>query len=201
MKKVVIVEKVKNIRDGIKILINRFSDLICEESFDSFESLHENINQIDADILLVQSELKGNSFINKIKDLKTSYPDLAIVLLTLNEENEIIYDALANGAASYVHKNAPAQKLVRVLEDAANRKITINSIVARRTEKYIRENKLEGLFEQKELLLLQKVTEGNNIPAIEKSLKVDGEDIKKDFWKIFERIFDINTNNMVAAKR
>ena len=199
--KVVIVEKVKNIRDGIKILINRFSKLECQETFGDILNLRENINEINPDILLLQLELNDYSILKEVRQLRSTRPNLKIVLLTLNDENELVFEALLNGAAAYVHKNAPASKLVKVLEDASEKKMTINSLVARRIEKYIIENKLEYKIKKSDMLLLQKVTEGYNLLAIEKSLKIDPDTIKESFWNIFEQVFFLRKENLVGIHK
>ena len=201
MKKVVIVEKVKNIRDGIKILINRFSKLDCQETFGDLIDLRKNIDQINPDILLIQLELKDCSILEEVRELRTIKPNLKIVLLTLNEENDLVFEALLNGAAAYVHKNAPASKLVKVLEDASEKKMTINSLVARRIEKYIKENKLNIKLEENDMLLLQKVTEGYNLLAIEKSLKISTDNIKETFWKIFEEVFLFRSRSLLGINK
>jgi DNA-binding NarL/FixJ family response regulator len=195
MKKVVIVEKVKNIRDGIKILIHRFSKLDCQETFSDLTSLKQNLNKVNPDILLLQLELKDCSIVEEIGILRSLKPELIIVLLTLNEENELIFDAMLNGASAYVHKNAPASKLVKVLEDASEKKIMINSLIARKIEKYIKENRINGYMDGNDLKLLQKVTEGYNLLAIENSLKINSEQIKEIFWKITEQLFLRNIKN------
>lgn len=195
MNKVVLVEKNKNIREGIRIFINRFSKLYCENCYENFESFLEYINHIEIDVLLIQIEPKDKNFVKRIRNLRDNYPEIAIVLLTLNEEDDIIYDALINGAVSYVHKNAPAQRLVKVIENAAERKLAINSLVARKTENCIREKNLQSLFKGRELNLLKMVTEGNNITAIEKAYKLDSEEIKRSFWNIFNKLYELKSKN------
>ena len=134
MKKVVIVENIKTIREGIKILINRFSIFECDHSFQSFQEYFENFNPNETDILLIDFQQKGVAIIDEIRRLKIINPQIVIVLLIMNEENELIFDALANGATTYVHKNTPAQKLVKVIEEAADGMITVNSFISRKTK-------------------------------------------------------------------
>jgi DNA-binding NarL/FixJ family response regulator len=189
MKKVVIVEKNKTIREGIKILINRFSELECVDTFESFSLFKITLKEIKPDILLIDVLCEGVSIIDEIRKLKSSNPDLLIILLVMNEENEIIFDALLNGATAYLHKNAPSQKLVKVLEDTANGKMVINSIIARKTIRYIKKNDITGNYQSFELNLLKKVIEGNNLFAIEKSLKMSSEEIKANFRNIYGKLF------------
>ena len=190
MKKVVIVENIKTIREGIKILVNRFSSFTCEESFEDFSQFKSVIPTLKSDILLIDFQHKGISIIDEIRELKFNNPDLIIILLIMNEENELIFDALCNGATTYVHKNTPPQKLVKVIEDAVEGMININSFNARKTLKYIKENKNSSIYNRNELKLLIKITEGNNILAIEKSLKMSSDEIKVSFRNIYRKIFE-----------
>ena len=190
MKNVVIVEKIKTIRDGIKILTNRFSNFECVHSFKSIEEYNASLDLVKTDVLLLDFQHKGISIIDEIRKLKTSHPQMIIVLLIMNEESELIFDALANGATTYVHKNAPAQKLVKVIEDAVDGMITVNSFISRKTLNYIIEKKIASVFDKKEIKLLTKITEGNNLFAIEKSLKMSCDEIKTSFKMIYEKTFN-----------
>ena len=193
MKKVVIVEKVKTIREGIRILINRFSELECNETFENFSDFKNKINKLEVDILLMDLQCDCSSTLSEINTLKLGNPNLEIIVLTLNEENEIIFDALLNGATTYIHKNAPSQKLVKVLEDAAAGKMIINSLIARKTISYIKKNQLRSSYENSEVQLLKKVTDGNNLLAIEQSLKMTSDEIKINFRNIYSKLHNMNS--------
>jgi len=190
MKKVVIVENIKTIREGIKILINRFSNFECINSYQNFDEYYTNFNLIETDILLIDFQNNGKTIIDEIRRLKTMNSQMVIVLLIMNEENELIFDALANGATTYIHKNTPAQKLVKIIEDAVEGMITVNSFISRKTLNYIYEKKIAGIYDRKELKLLTKITEGNNTFAIEKSLKMSCDEIKTAFKMIYEKTFN-----------
>jgi len=198
MKKVVIVENIKTIREGIKIFINRFSELNCIESFSEYNQLQKDIEKINPDILLIDLHCKNIQILDEIRKLKNNYPHIIIIVLTMNEENDLLFDALSNGASAYIHKNAPSQKLIRILNEAANGKLSINSLIARRTIKYITENKIASLYHSKELNLLNKVIEGNNILAIEKSLDMSSDEIKTNFNYIYQKLFKYGSEHAIG---
>ena len=53
MPKIVIIEKIKNIREGIKIFINIFSEFECSDSFSEYNQFKKKLNEINPDILLI----------------------------------------------------------------------------------------------------------------------------------------------------
>jgi DNA-binding NarL/FixJ family response regulator len=199
MKSIVIVEQVKTIREGIKILINRFSDYECTTAFEDFQLFKENLKSLNSDILLVDIDYKGIVIEEEIKELKINFPSLQIILLIMNDENEKIFEALASGAVGYIHKNAPSQKLLKLLKDVVENKFLINSLIARKTVKFITDKKLTQNYDENELKLLQKMTEGNSLFAIEKSLKMSVEDIKLNFRRILNKLFEYNKRDLIKA--
>ena len=201
MKKVVIVEKISTIREGIKILINRFSNHECEHTFADFIVFKKDTGIISADILLIDIEYKGICIADEIRKLKMSNPNLAIIVLTLNEENESIFEALSNGASAYVHKNAPPQKLIKVIDETASGKLSINSFIARSTRKFIYNKNVTGNYLEKEIKLLNMVTEGNNVHAIQRSLNMEAEEIKTTFSNIYNKLFELVKNDNVSITR
>ena len=192
MKNVVIVERIKTIREGIKILINRSSNFDCSDTFESLDLFKRFVPTLKPNILLIDLEYKDLSAIDNIKKLKRDFPELIIIVLIMNEENEIIFDALVNGASAYVHKNSPSQKLVKLLEDAANGKMVVNSIIARKTIEYIKINIRGENYLATELKLLEMVTEGNSLFAISKSMNKNMDEIKVCFRNIYITFFNHN---------
>jgi len=190
MKKVVIVEKVKNIREGIRILINRFSNLECVGTYEHFKNFLEEIEIVQPEILLLDFDDKNQNILGNIRELKLNYPGINIILLTMNEENDKIFDALSHGAIAYVHKTSPTQRLIKTIDDTALKRISINSVIARKAINHIEKNNLTSNFNVIERELLKMVTEGNNLPSIEKQFKMEVDMIKEHYWNIIEKIFE-----------
>ena len=188
MQRIVIVEKIKTIREGIKILINRFSDFECKDSFSDYSEFKRSLLDIKPDILLLDIHYSDISILDEITDLKKNLPQMIIVVLTLNEENELLFSTLLHGASAYINKNSPSDKLIRTLKDISNGKSLINSLIARKTMKFINDKKLSGAYVENELMLLEKVIEGNNLFAIKQSLKISNDDIKKTFNNIYRKL-------------
>lgn len=199
MKKLVIVESIKTIREGFKILINRFSEHECLETFDNYEKFKNGIKKINPDVLLINLDSKNKSVIDEIRLLKNSYPNLLIIILTTNLENELLFDALLNGASAYIHKNIPTQRFVKALEEAIEGRIMISTLVARRALKHISDNNLRENHLALEINLLEKLIEGNSLHAIEKLLNISKEEIKITFNKTFEKLFENNNIKLINS--
>ena len=198
MKKLVVVENIKTIREGLKIFIDRFSDFECSHSFDSFEGLKKQIDVIKPDIILADLNMKGVSSVTEIREIKTRFPHIVIILLTMNEEEDKLFKAMLNGASAYLNKNSPSNRLIKTLKEISAGKIQLNSLIARRTISYINEKNLTQNYQEIEIELLNKVIEGNNLLAIAKSLGVSRDQIKIMFYNIYQKIHKFSTRDLAA---
>lgn len=191
MTNIVIVEDVKTIREGIKTLIDVSEGLNCIGSYEKFEDFiyaHENNMP---DVLLVDLNLPGISGIDGIKKLNNIAQDCTIVVLTVYEENDKIFEALLAGASCYLVKNTPAAKMIKIIEDAANGFVPMNSFIARKTyDSFTGSKKLSDLNEN-ELNILQKLVEGNSLKAIEELLKIKIPEIRSHFKGIYTKLHRI----------
>src|SRR2546422_6870836 len=94
MIKVAIVEDLRDIREGLASLIKFTDGYQCTGSFRSMEEALEKIRFELPDIMLVDIGLPGMSGIEGIRLLKQSYPEMLLLMLTVYDDNEMIFDAL-----------------------------------------------------------------------------------------------------------
>jgi DNA-binding NarL/FixJ family response regulator len=117
-------------------------------------------------VLLLDLGLPGMSGIEGIVPLRELYPDTAIVVLTVYEDNERVFDALCAGATGYLLKNTPPVKLLDALRDAMNGGSPISPEIARRVIELFRRfrppEKAQYDLTPHELRLLKLLVEGHS---------------------------------------
>src|SRR5436309_6523182 len=116
--KVAIVEDQRDIREGLASLIKFTDGYQCTGSFRSMEEALEKIRFEVPDIMLVDIGLPGMSGIEGIRLLKESYPNLLLLMLSVYDDDEMIFDALCAGAGGYLLKRRPPARLIKSLAEA-----------------------------------------------------------------------------------
>ena len=132
MIKVVIVEDNEAIREGLKILIGGTDDYTCAGAFPGCEPMLKNLKKLDPDVLLMDIGLPGMSGIEGIKKAKAYMPELTILVLTVYEENDLIFDALCAGACGYLVKKTPPSKLLEAIKEAYDGGSPMSANIARK---------------------------------------------------------------------
>lgn len=100
------------VREGLKWLIERDRELaICGEAGDAVEAL-ERIKAAKPDVVVVDVALTGMSGLDLTKNLRTLYPDMRILILSMFKESLYAERALRSGANGYIMKRDGGQNLI-----------------------------------------------------------------------------------------
>src|SRR6266566_3704968 len=93
--------------EGLSLLINASPGFRCVAACATAEEALSKITFAQADVVLMDIQLPGMSGIDCIGRLKAETPRLPIMMLTVFEDDEKIFQSLAAGASGYLLKNTP----------------------------------------------------------------------------------------------
>lgn len=129
---VVIIEDNKFIRDGWELVLQNEKDLQLISSYGSCEEAFKNDDIALADIVLMDIGLPGMSGIDGVKYLKEKFPKMIIIMFTVYEDDDKIFDALCAGAVGYLLKKTEPSLLASALRDAYHGGSPMTPSVARK---------------------------------------------------------------------
>jgi DNA-binding NarL/FixJ family response regulator len=114
---VVIVEDIKEIREGLQILINGSEGFTCTQTFPSGEEAVAGISSTCPDVALVDINLPGIDGIEVVRTLKRQCQHTQFIMSTVYEDDDSIFESLKAGASGYLlKKTAPARILESIIE-------------------------------------------------------------------------------------
>ena len=201
--KIAIVEDVREIREGLARLINTTPGHRCMGVYASMEEALEKIPNNLPDLVLSDIGLPGIDGISGITILKERYPELLILMLTVYDDNERIFDALCAGACGYLLKKTPWEKVVEALKEAVEGGSPMSPEVARRVINLFREIKppKEASYEltPHEVRLLRMLVEGHSYKTAAAELHVSVNTIKFHLRHIYDKL-QVHTKSEAVAK-
>ncbi len=167
--RVALVEDEKRTREGLQAFLKAKKDFVCVAAWKSIEEAlaAKDLSETDApDVLLLDIGLPGMSGIQGLAPLRQRYPQTAIVILTVYEDNERVFEALCAGATGYLLKNTPPAKLLDSLRDAKNGGSPMSPEIARRVIELFRKfrppAKAQYNLTPHEMKLLKLLVEGHS---------------------------------------
>jgi DNA-binding NarL/FixJ family response regulator len=200
---VAIVEDQPKIREGLRSLIDGTDGYRCTGSFGSME---EALDQIAFDVpavALVDIGLPGISGIEGIRRLKEAHPSLAILMLTVYDDDKRIFDAMCAGASGYLLKQTQPARLLECVKEVLDGGAPMSPEVARRVVALFREirppDQADYQLTPHEIRLLKLLVEGYNFKTAASQLDVSVNTIKFHMRSVYDKL-QVHSKSQAVAK-
>jgi DNA-binding NarL/FixJ family response regulator len=200
---VAIIEDHRDFREYLSALISGTADLRLTGSFRSMEEALSKIGHDLPDVVLVDLGLPGMSGIEGIGILKERYPNLLLLVQTVYEDDERIFDALCTGASGYLLKKTPPARLIEGLKEAVAGGAPMSPEVARKVIKLFREIRppehVDYQLSAHEIRLLKLFVDGHNYKTAAQELKVTTSTINFHLQNIYQKL-QVHSKTEAVAK-
>ena len=201
--KVAIIEDQRDIRECLTYLINGTEGFRCTGSYRTMEEALEKIGFELPDVALSDIGLPGMSGIEGIKVLKERHPDLLLLMLTVYNDDERIFDAMCAGASGYLLKKTPPARLLESLKEAVSGGAPMSPEVARRVISLFREirppERADYELTPHETRLLKLFVEGHNYKTAAAELGVSVNTVNFHVRSIYEKL-QVHTRSEAVVK-
>ncbi len=201
--RVAIVEDVRPLRDGFRMLIDGTAGFQCTGSFRSMEEALEKIHFEVPNVLLADIGLPGMNGIDGVRQLKQSFPSLTVLMLTVYDDDDRIFDALCAGACGYLLKKTPPARLLECIREAADGGAPMTPEIARRVVRLFRQvrppEKADYNLTPHELRLLKLLVDGHNYKTAAAELKVSVNTVCFHIKQIYEKL-QVHSKSEAVAK-
>ncbi len=137
--RVIVIEDERDLREGLRTLLDLTANFSCVQSFGMMETALATIKGDTADLILSDIGLPRMNGIEGTRILREKFPELPIVMLTVHDEDDKIFQALCAGANGYLLKNTAPAKIIEALSEVINGGAPMSPAVARRVIKLFRQ--------------------------------------------------------------
>ena len=190
--KTAIIEDMRDIREGLATLINFTDGFTCTGSYRSMEDAMRNIKSNVPDVLLSDIGLPGMDGIEGIGILKQQYPEMTILMLTVYDDDERIFDAICAGASGYLLKRTPPARILENIREAVSGGVPMSPEVAARVIRLFRDvrpaERVDYDLTPHETRLLKLLVDGHNYTTAAEELNVSYNTIKFHMRHIYEKM-------------
>jgi DNA-binding NarL/FixJ family response regulator len=201
--KVAIIEDMRDVREGLAMLINGTSGFRCVGRFRSMDEASMKIAGEMPDVVLTDIGLPGMDGIEGIKLLREQYPKMPFIALTVYDDDERIFDALCAGACGYLLKNTQPARLLEALREVAAGGAPMSPEVAIRVIKLFQRiapaktSPCHLTPQEKELLRL--LVEGHSYKTAAAELKISYHTVSFHLRNIYEKL-QVHSKTEAVAK-
>jgi DNA-binding NarL/FixJ family response regulator len=192
MIKVGIVEDNKTVREGFETLLNRTPGFQCVCTCATVAEALRKIPKSGADVVLMDIQLPDATGVECTAKLKEILPALHIVVVTVYEDSERIFQALRAGACGYLLKRSQPEKVIAAIQEAREGGVPMTPEIARKVIGQFRnEATVAAEVDQltdREKEVLELVMHGLGNKAIAERLGVTVAAVKWHLQHIYEKL-------------
>lgn len=200
MANILIVEDNKTLLDTFVEIINLSENYKVVGAFTSYESIPDDFNILNADILITDIQLPGINGIEGLKRLKKIHSNLIAVVITVHEDSEYVFDALCAGAVGYLVKNVDPLNLINSLEQVKKGGAPMSAKIARKVvESFNSPSPNEKVLTKRENEVLQLLAIGKSYPSIAKELFISLNTVKGHAKNIYGKL-QLNSKQDIIDK-
>ncbi len=146
-----------------------------------------------SDVVIMDIGLPGMSGIEGAKHIAEKYPDSAIIMCTVYDDDEKIFEALCSGAIGYLLKKIQPQELIQAIQDAAAGGSPMTPDIARKVIKSFQStnntnSQKEDQLSDREKEVLHLLSQGKSYAAIGKELFLSVDGVRYHIRHIYEKL-------------
>lgn len=201
-------------REGLGLLLKRRQDLMVVAEASSGEEAIEKVASVRPDLVLLDLNLPGLGGVETCRELKAKLPDLRVVILTMSNDLNSIFDAVRAGACGYLLKDIASDQLLDSIDQIYHEGGILEPFLARRLLAEFSANKLPGSapgartateealpnanLSPREVEILQQVVAGRSNKEIANELSISKYTVGNHINNIFRKL-GVNDRTQAAV--
>jgi DNA-binding NarL/FixJ family response regulator len=190
--KIMIVEDQEPVREGLKTLINGSEGYDCIAACRSAEEALGLIPAEMPDVVLMDINLPGMNGIECVVCIKSAWPAIQVMMLTVFENTDEIFRSLSAGASGYLLKKTPPAKLLEAITDLVNGGSPMSSEIARKVVQTFHQPGVpqfaDANLTTREEEILNYLAKGYLYKEIAATLFINIETVRTHIHKIYQKL-------------
>ncbi len=203
MIRVAVVEDDKRVRASLVRLLERAPGLKCVSEHGSAEEALRALPEDRPDVVLMDVNLPGIDGVECVRRLKVVLPDAQVMMLTVYQDNDVIFNALAAGASGYLLKRTPGPALIAGIKEVKAGGSPMSSHIARKVVQSFRAAPAAPVtpaetLTPREQEVLELLSKGYLYREIANELLIGYDTVHSHVRHIYEKL-QVNTRTRAAA--
>lgn len=196
----------KNIRESITLLLKTVPGFEVVGSYSHVLDCVEDVKECQPDIVLMDIEMPGMTGIEAVKTIKKEFPHIQVLMQTVFEDDDRVFDSICAGASGYILKNYLNTKLIEAIMELQYGGSPMSPSVARKVlnkmqqiPQHVRpEESPDYQLTPREKEVLTCLVNGQSYKMIAADLHISYETVRSHVKKIYEKLHVASLTEVVA---
>ncbi len=180
-------------RDGVKLLLNNSPGFQCVGAFEDCSRVLQDIEQSKPQVIIMDIDMPGINGIDAVAIIKQHYPDIPVMMQTVFDHDEKVFQSILAGATGYLLKKASPDKLLEAIKEIYEGGAPMTPEIASKVLKFFKSPaivKQPGDFQltEKEKEILQALLDGLSYKMIASQLNCSYHTVNFHIRNIYKKL-------------
>lgn len=203
--RLVIFEDNERLRQTLEMLFDESSGFELLGAFRHCDDAVDVMSKLTPQLVIMDIDMPGVGGIKGVKSIKSAYPEIKVVMYTVFDDDNRIFDCICGGADGYILKNTEPQKLLQMLLELVGGGAMMSPFVAQKVFQHFRKNSQpsdEFKLTAREKEILELLVKGNTYKMIAAISFISLDTVKKHLKNIYHKLHvNCGTEAVVKALR
>jgi len=199
---VLIFEDNDDLRESLRLLINGTPGFEVSATFPNGSMASRSVMEHRADVVLMDLDMPEVNGVQALKAIKQTRPRTHVIMLTVFDQNEHVFEAMCNGANGYLLKRAAPTELIRAIEDVMSGGAPMTPAIAKKALSFFAQRKTvkpNSELTPKETEVLKWLVDGYSYKMIAAELEVSLDTVRTHIKNIYRKL-QVNSMSEAVAK-
>jgi len=159
-----------------------------------------DMKRCNPDVVLMDINMPGVNGIDGLKKIKAAFPEIKILMQTVFDDSDLVFESIQNGASGYVLKKDNSQRLLQAIFDVYEGGAVMNPGIAQKVLQYFQPgtNKTENTLSKREYEVLRLLAEGMGYKMVANGMNVTYSTVKTYAKRIYEKLHVASLGEAIA---
>jgi len=194
MIKVILYEDNPDMREGLSAFLKLTKGFELAGSFTNCTDSEMHAKALQPDVILMDIEMPGVNGLEGIQKIRTISNDVKIIVLTVFEDNQNVFNAICSGANGYLLKQSSPEQIVAAIHEVLAGGSPMTPSIASKVLKLLTDSNLSSKQKQdygltpREKDILQSLVNGNSYKMISAEQNITVDTVKTHLKKIYQKL-------------
>ncbi len=179
------------LRQSLELLLNDEQNFHVAGAFPDCDKADKQVVKLEADLVVMDIDMPGIGGVEGVKRIKNVCPEVKIVMHTMFDDDNRIFDSICAGADGYLLKNTSPLQLISALQDVMSGGAPMSPFVAQKVFQHFRKaNAVNEEFNLtvREKEMLELLVKGNSYKMIADKSAITIDTVKKHLQNIYHKL-------------
>ncbi|MBP6573005.1 MAG: response regulator transcription factor [Flavobacteriales bacterium] len=194
----------KDLREMFRMLVDAQPDMVCVAVHPDLSQLMRDMDAAQPDVIVMDIQMPGMNGIDGVRTIRARYPEARVLMQTVFDDEDKVFDAICAGASGYILKTASALEMMQAIRDVHAGGAPMTPAIAMKVLARFRANETETSTEQfglsdREKEVLTQLVKGRSYKMIADELGISYHTVDSHMRKIYEKLH-VRSNAEAVSK-